>query len=62
MSAPTEKDLIYYLATLEVAANSVAYCFEKNAGNFALALSCMKHDAEQARQAIKRWKDAHSDD
>lgn len=45
-------DLLGALRRLEVAANTVAYCYDKRPENFASALRGMQVDAEHARAVI----------
>ena len=49
--------LVEALSRLEVAANTVAYCYEKYPANFAVALSEMKDDAEAARTTLEQAKE-----
>lgn len=50
------------LRRLEVSANTVAYCYEKRAENFAAALRDMEADAEAARAALALMKAAAPQD
>lgn len=49
-----QQELIDALHALEVAANTVAYCYELQAGNFAAALQGMADEAERARSILAR--------
>lgn len=45
--------LVQALSNLEVAANTVAYCYHKKPDRFSAALISLEFRADQARQALK---------
>lgn len=51
------RELVEALSRLEVACNSVAYCYDKRPENFAVALCGMGHAAKDARAVLARAKE-----
>lgn len=50
------------LRNLEVAANSVRYCYDKHPKNFAAALESLRFDAESARDFLSAYDARQSHD
>lgn len=61
MSVPTELELVSALEALEVAANTVQRCYTHRPGNFAVALHSLELQASDARETVRRYREAHND-
>lgn len=51
------RELVEALSRLEVACNTVAYCYDKRPENFAAALCGMGHAAKDARAVLASAKE-----
>lgn len=58
MSDNHDTQVVQALSNLEVAANTVAYCYFKRPANFAVALRDLEFRAEEARELLKDHRDA----
>lgn len=56
MTKTQNTQLVQALSNLEVAANTVAYCYHKKPDRFAAALVSLEFRADEARELLKEYR------
>lgn len=56
MTETQNTQLVQALSNLEVAANTVSYCYAKRPANFAAALTDLEFRADEARELLKEYR------